>query len=124
MKKLIVILILMVVGVVFAADITLKLLVPNQYAARVLNAFTKAAGYQLEINIHGDPKDKGRHVYSYELKDPNETNKQFVSRAIRQYVKAMVIAVETNAEQERIESEIEAIDPVDVIVPDDIVSDQ
>ncbi|KKL47154.1 hypothetical protein LCGC14_2338360, partial [marine sediment metagenome] len=102
------------------AAVQITLTVPDVAVPIVLDAFNDLAGENIEISVHSDDFD-GNWSYRYAPKDPNETQKQFAQRVIKEHVRAMVRLVESAKEYERYKTEINAIPPPDINIPDGII---
>lgn len=125
MKKYAVLLIMCVAAFAFAST-SVTITIPDEHSALVLSAINRLADKDITINayLRDDPNSpsldcQGR--YSYAPKDPNETNKQFVKRAIKAYLVAMVEMAESSRELQRYRDEVEAVTQPDVNVPDEII---
>lgn len=119
-KKIFLTIVVLCLATVAYAVVQVTLSVPDVAVSLVLDAFNKLAGENIDIRVDSDTF-KGGWTYQYEPKDPNETQKQFAGRVIKEHIRAMVRLVETAKELERYQAEIAAITPPDVNVPDGII---
>jgi hypothetical protein len=125
MKKLIAILILILCTTVYAA-VSLTITVPDIHVPTVLSAMNKLTDMYITLEAGGsitDPRNEfsGRWDFRIAPKDPNETNKQFADRFTKELLRASVRVVKSYEEHKRYRTDIGAIEPVDVNVPDGII---
>ena len=119
MKKSIAVFALCMITVTYAA-VQITLSVPNKFSSLVLESFAVLAGEKIDIRVDSD-NFQGTLTYSYAPKDPNETQKQFAKKVIKEHIRAMVRLVESAKEYERYRTEVSAIEPPDVNIPDGII---
>jgi len=101
-----------------AIEITIT--IPDQHAQCVLKALTKLSGKKIELAVYSEDFD-GRWSYSYLPKNTGETNKQFVTRAIKENIKALVRLFDYIEDCKRYKTEIAAINSPVQDVPDEMV---
>lgn len=102
-----------------AVEITIS--IPDQYVSRVLEALLGLSGKTIELMVHGDDFH-GDWRYSYSPKLPNETNKQFAERVVRENIKALVKLFDYAEDIERYNAEVALITSPVQDVPDDIIT--
>jgi hypothetical protein len=100
--------------------IQIILSVPDQHVTRILEAFTGLAGKSLELSAHGDDFH-GNWDYEFAPKDIGESDKEFVVRAIKENIKAVVKLYDYAEDRSRYNSEISAITQPSQDVPEDII---
>ena len=120
MKKPVIIMFVLCLVTTAFAVVQITLNVPTPAVALVLDAFNTLAGKEIEITGHEDDFS-GRWTYRYSPKDPNETQKQFAERVVKESVKAMVRLVEDTKENARYQLDVEAVPSPDIDVPDEII---
>jgi len=107
------------------ADITLEITIPDAHTARVLDAFTKAAGARIDMSAHKSTETKEFNAnwnYSYAEQGDTETAKQFAVRVIIEQIKALVRMVDYAEDQDRYRTAVSAITPATQDVPDNIIT--
>jgi len=102
------------------ANVKLEITIPDAHVARVLKAFEALAGIQLELEAH-DMEYSGHWSYKYQPKQTGENNKDFVTRAIKQNIRALVRMYDYSQDQERYGSAVAQIPMAEQDVPDDII---
>lgn len=124
MKKApVTIIILCLIGVAYAA-VQVSLIIPDVAVPVVLDAFDTLANQHIDLEVHnpsGGEMLEGRWSYRYAPKDPNETEKQFAERVIKEHIRALVRLAKDAEERKRHDEEIAAVTPIDVNIPDDII---
>lgn len=127
MKKYAFVLLIMSLTIVAVAATSLTISIPDIHSALVLSAINCLADKDITINAYfrDDPGNPTIYEcqghYNYAPKDPNETNKAFVKRALKSYIIAMVELAESSREHQRYRDEVAAIEQPDVNVPSGIV---
>jgi len=122
MKKLIIVLIIAICSVAYAA-VQITLTVPDSHSVEVLEAFQRLAGKEIRLVVAETPT-KTIEIdwkYTYSPKGPNETPKDFIVRAIKENIRAMVRLAKKSKEEERVRNATTVIPIADVNVPDNII---
>ena len=104
------------------ADVILEITVPEAWVSKVLNAFNKITGTQMQIEAMGHPDGfDGRWSFTIAEKQPDENNKQFGERVLRELGIAVVNMVDIAEDSERYNTAVFAITPPASDVPTDIL---
>lgn len=125
-KYALIIVLLLVVSAYAVVEITLT--VPDTHVNRVVAMMEAFGDTHISFHVQGsrDPNDPNEPDYSADgdfriETDPNETTTQYAKRFVRTVIIEMVRAHETKLANDERKAAIEAIAPVDVNVPDEII---
>lgn len=102
------------------ADINLTITIPEEYQETVADAFALASGKPMELSCHGTNYDSSWQ-FNIAPKDGSETMKEFGERFLKELGKAVIRLVDLKEDYDRYTSEINAIDPPEQDVPEDIL---
>lgn len=102
------------------ADIVLSITIPEEHQQRIVDAFTRASGKELELSANHNMFD-GRWCFNIDKKQQEETMKQFGERFLRELGKAVIRLVSLYDDSLRYKSEIGEIERPAQDVPDDIL---
>lgn len=107
-------------------SIILNITVPDEWATKVLEAFEIITGTQMSIESRrfvSNLQDEfdGRWDFVIQSKQPDETNKQFGERVLRELGKAIVCMVDKAEDDVRYRNEVNAIALPSSDVPEDIL---
>lgn len=104
------------------ADVVLNITVPEVWTTKVLDAFNAIAGAELILETRNHISyPNGRWDFRFSGKQPNETDKQFGERVLRELGKAVVNMVDHAEDEVRYKNEVAAIVPPSSDVPTDIL---
>jgi len=98
----------------------IKISVPDQHVSLVLDAMGALADKRLDLVANG-PNFQAMWSYSYEPKQPGETNKQFAVRVVRENLKALVRLYSLDQDRIRYDAELATITKPVHSVPDEVV---
>lgn len=110
--------------VVYAADVTLSILVPDAYVDRLLAAINKIADKEITMLVKGnDPNGQYAATWTFTIegKQGGETDKQWGQRYAREMLKASMRLYEYRDSEITREAAIAALPAADVNVPDDAI---
>lgn len=100
------------------ADVELSVIIPDEHVSRVVDAFTAYDDMAVETTVRIPGLDKWTWTFPTRNGD---TAKVFGENVLRAFVRAIVRSYEYGLDEERYDTEIDAVDPADQSVPDEIV---
>lgn len=101
-----------------SADVDVITRVPEAHVITVLNAYNEMSGKHINMV---SPESNTRIAYSFDGQRQGESQKQFIERAVRAGVLALIRLEAAGADRQKTKEDMAALPVHNTVIPDDVV---